>query len=239
MNLLKNLAAPLAVMAVVVCSPSVASAESYTFSSCLTANWVGCSGLPDQMKVDVTDAGGGYVDFKFTNAIGIASSITALYFDAAAGLFKSIKVQSESAGVDFKTESLSPPNTPGANGISPPFVVSVLENGPGKSDNVTLGADTQGSPQGIDAASESLVLRLGLGTGKTFSDIIAALDKGPGVDALRIAAHIQSLPGGQSESIICCDTGTGIPSPEPASMALFGLMAIGAAHRIRRRVATN
>jgi hypothetical protein len=231
LNVFKSFGASALVVAVVALAPAEAQAVPYTFSNCLTANWSGCSSLPAQMKVDVTDAGGGYVDFKFTNDVGISSSITAIYFDAD-GLFKSIAVQSESAGVDFKTGSLSPPNVPGANGATPPFQMTVI---PKAGPDISLGADTQGSPNGINSASEYLVLRLKLNDTKTFNDIINALDDGPGVDSLRIAAHIQSLPGGQSDSIICCGTGTGVPSPEPASIALFGIVAIALAQRMRRR----
>lgn len=232
MNVFKSFGASALVAAVVALAPAEAQAVPYTFSNCLTANWIGCSGLPAQMKVDVTDAGSGYVDFKFTNDVGISSSITAIYFDAD-GFFKSIAVQSESAGVDFQTGNLSPPDVPGANGATPPFQLTVIpkNNGP----DISLGADTQGSPSGIDSASEYLVLRLKLKDTKTFNDIISALDDGPGVDSLRIAAHIQSLPGGQSDSIICCGPGNGYPSPEPASIALFGIVAIALAQRMRRR----
>ena len=235
MNLLKRFGTPVVVaLGVVALSPSEAEAVPYTFTECITANWAGCNTVPTQMKVDVTDAGGGFVDFTFMNEVGVPSSITALYFDAE-GFFSSIAVQSQSAGVMFTPGDPEPPDAPGKNNASPPFSVTLLPNGPGSADNVTLAVDASGSPEGIDSATERLVVRLGLATGKTFSDIIGALDQGSNVDSLRIAAHVQSLPTGQSETIICCDTGTGIPSPEPASIALFGLMALALAHRMRRR----
>jgi hypothetical protein len=34
-----------------------------------------------RFTVEVTDAGGGEVNFKFVNAVGISSSITEIYFD--------------------------------------------------------------------------------------------------------------------------------------------------------------
>jgi len=221
-------------LAVVALSPSEAQAVPYTFSECITSNWVGCNTVPTQMKVDVTDAGGGFVDFAFTNEVGVLSSITVLYFDAE-GFFTSIAVQSQSAGVQFTPGDPEPPDAPGKNNATPPFSVTVLPNGPGKGDDVTLAVDASGSPEGINSATEELVVRLSLAAGVTFNDIIGALDQGPNVDSLRIAAHVQSLPTGQSDTIICCGTGPGIPSPEPASIALFGLMAIALAHRMRRR----
>ena len=230
MNVFKSFGASVLVAAVVALAPAEAQAVPYTFSNCLTANWAGCSGLPAQMKVDVTDAGSGFVDFKFTNDVGISSSITAIYFDADA-FFKSISVKNQSAGVDFTAGNPTPPNTPGHNNATPPFQVTVI---PQPGPDLILGADTQGSPNGVDSASEFVKLRLELKNGKTFNDIIAALDQGPGVDSLRIAAHIQSLPGGQSEAIICCDTGVYV-TPEPAAIALFGIVAIALAHRMRRR----
>jgi len=218
--------------------PAAAEAAPYTFSSCISSNNSGlCASLPSQLKVDVTAAGSGYVDFKFTNDIaggGIASSITALYFDAT-GFLTSISVLGESAGVDFKTTRVSPPDVPSANGADPDFVVTE----PLKADTVS-----PTSPNGINAAGEYLTLRMAIAVGKTFDDVKAALDLGPTTDAgIRIAAHVQAIgTGGQSDSVICCSAVGGPPPPsipEPATLALFGLTALGTAYRVRQRRAAS
>ena len=223
----------IATMALVGLMPAAAAAESYSFDSCISANWTGCSTLPSQLKVEVTNVGDEYVDFTFTNDIGIESSITAIYFDVAGGLFTGIDVEAQTDGVDFEAGDPTPPDVPSATGATPPFEVTTL-GGKGKN-KVTLGADSAGSPEGLDDPTESVTLRLKLAEGVTLADIIAALDEGSEVDSLRIAAHIQSLPGGLSDSVICCGSGDGTPSPEPASISLFGLLALAAAYRLRRR----
>lgn len=234
----------LAAMAVVGLLPSSASADPYTFTfdSCVSNNWSGCGtdSFLSKLQVEVTQTDAGYVDFKFTNTYvapdGTTPSITALYFDLGDTLFTDIAVLSESAGVDFTAGNPTPPDLPAANGADPDFEVTKITTGHGSNKKtVTLGADTQGSPTGIDSPTESVTLRLTLATGVDFADIISAIEDGPGVDSLRIAAHIQSLPGGLSDSVICCGSGDGTPSPEPASMSLFGLITLGAAYRMRRR----
>ena len=236
MRLVRNFSIGACALAFFALMPAAASAETYTFDSCISSNWSGCSTLPSQLKVEVTDAGSGYVDFKFTNNIGIESSITAIYFDAD-GLFTGITVSDYTDGVAFEAGDPTPPDVPSATGATPPFQVTTLG---GKSKNrVTLGADSAGSPEGLDDPGESVTLRLKLADGVTFTDIINALDDGTHVDSLRIAAHIQGLPGGFSDSVICCGSkltpGGQSSTPEPATMSLFGLMALGAAYRLRRR----
>lgn len=234
----------IAVLSFVGLLPASASADPYTFTfdGCLSNNWSGCGSdsFLSKLQVEVTQTDTGYVDFKFTNAYvdlnGNTPSITAIYFDLGQSLFTDIAVLNESSGVDFTAGNPTPPDAPASSGAEPTFEVTKITTGQGKDKTtVILGADTQGSPTGVDSPTESVTLRLTLGSGFDFADIISAIEDGPGVDSLRIAAHIQSLPGGLSDSVICCGSGDGTPSPEPASMSLFGLMALGAAYRLRRR----
>ena len=203
----------LAVVMALVALPAAARAETYTFDACMSSNYSGCSQLLTQMKVEVTDAGGGFVDFKFTNDATIASSITALYFDAA-GYLTTLSIQTE-VGVDFKTTNVTPPDAPSGDTYTPQFSVTA---------NLSTDTTSPASQNGINSSGDYLVLRMGIDPSKSFADIINALNLGSETDALRIAAHVQGLPQGQSDTLICC-TGTGISSPEPASLSLFGLMA--------------
>ena len=65
-----------------------------------------------QLSVNVSDAGGGRVAFKFMNSGPSASSITAVYFDADS-LFSGVSIMNAS-GVRFSLGA-TPPNLPGGN----------------------------------------------------------------------------------------------------------------------------
>src|SRR5262245_26656672 len=67
-----------------------------------------------QLSVDVSDAGGGKVAFKFVNSGPNASSITAVYFDDGALLGGASIVNGP--GVKF-SPGATPPNLPGGNPI--------------------------------------------------------------------------------------------------------------------------
>src|SRR5687768_18488478 len=71
--------------------------------------------VASQLSVEVTDAGGGQVDFKFINAIDIDSSITDIYFDDGAGVLADIASISDSGARVAFSEGASPGNLPGGN----------------------------------------------------------------------------------------------------------------------------
>jgi hypothetical protein len=227
MRLVGRFGVAVAALTLIPLLPAAAQAETYTFDACITSNYSGCATVAGQITVEVTQTTAGFVDFKFMNTATVESSITALYFDAT-GFLTSLAIKEESSGVDFKTTNVAPPEVPGSGTWVPQF-------------SVTSGLSTDTispkAPNGINEAGEFLTLQMGLAAGKTFTDIINALNLGSETDALRIAAHVQGLPKGQSDSIICCTGGGGTPSPEPASISLFGLIALGAAYKLRRREA--
>ena len=204
--------------------PGRAEAVSYTFTNCFDNNSGLCSELAPQLKVEVTSVGN-FVDFTFTNAIGIASSITDIYFDAD-GFLTDIKIQSESTGVDFALGT-EPPQPPGANQAMPPFEVT---------HSLIAGATAPPSQNGINSASEFLTVRFKR-DGVSFDQIIAALEAGPNTaSGIRIAAHVQGIgPNGASDTFICCGGGENVSAPEPAIMALFGIGLFAVAARARRR----
>ena len=83
-------------------TPTKAEAYTYTFSYCLENNSGLCETVASQLKVEVTESSeDGWVNFTFTNDVGIQSSVTDLYFDAD-GYFSTMKIVGESAGVDFR-----------------------------------------------------------------------------------------------------------------------------------------
>ena len=215
------------ITAIVVLLPARAEAETYTFSTCFDNNSGVCSELASQLLVEVTQSADGYVEFTFTNEIGIKSSITDIYFDAD-GYLSNMVISGYSDGVSFTAGSGSPSLPPGGSDATPPFVVTS-----------SLLADSD-SPKvaknGINSADEYLTLQFQITDNQSFAQIIAAIEEGINEgDGIRIAAHVQAIgSNGESDTFICC-TGGGTPSPEPASMALFGLLAVGAAYRLRRR----
>jgi hypothetical protein len=209
--------------------PARAGAETYTFSYCLENNSGLCEDIASQLKVEVTLAAVDepWVNFTFTNEVGITSSITDLYFDAT-GFFDKMKILTESAGVNFELGA-NPSEVPGAGEAEPDFVVST-----------SLSADSEPprTENGINADGESLTISFKMAQGVTFDEVIDALNLGPGSDeGIRIAAHLQGVgPNGESDSLICCTPGENvIPSPEPAVLALFGMGLFAVGLRIRRK----
>ena len=216
----------------VVLLPIDAAAVSYTFSYCFDNNSSVCSEIAQQMTVDVTDAGGGKVNFEFQNNVGEASSVTALYFDAG-GFLGNMVILDEAGGADFTEGSASPSDPPGGEQAIPPFETTA---------SLLADANNPKPQKGLNSIDDGLTLQFDIENGLTFTDIIAALNLGPNEgDGIRIAAHVQGIGrGGQlSDTFICCSPGSGggnggSPTPEPATASLFGLAALAAAYRVRR-----
>jgi hypothetical protein len=164
-----------------------------------------------QFSVIVSDAGGGLVDFKFLNNVGIASSITDVYFED--GTLLAIAQITSSAGVSF-SEGASPGNLPGGNAVG--FVATT---------GFTADSNPPVSPNGVNTATEWLNIRYSLQGGQTFNDTIASLNNG----TLRIGMHVQSI-GTEGDSDGFVNTVV-IPLPTTAGLALAGLGAVA----IRRR----
>jgi hypothetical protein len=200
----------LAYAPLVLCLSSPVWADLYTFER-ISSN--SSSDVASQLLVNVTNPGGGKVDFKFTNAVGLASSITQIYFDDDAGVLGAIDSLIESAGVDFVVDG-APPDLPGGATIS--FAAT---------HRATAGSPV--SHNGINSNTESLVIRFSLVSTQTFADVINALDS----NLLRIGLHVQALPDGKSDSYI--NGGelpppiTAVPSPTAAVLGLLGLATVG------------
>lgn len=167
-----------------------------------------------QLAVEVNPAGPGQVSFTFTNNVGIASSITDVYFDD--GTLLGIATVTYSAGVNF-SQGASPGNLPGGNLATPAFVT-------------TAGFSADSNPpteaNGVDAANEWLTITFNLINGKTFNDTIAALASGE----LRIGLHVQAIgQTGGSDSYI--NNPNPIPLPGAALLGALGLAVAGWAKR--------
>ncbi len=186
-----------------------AFAASYGFTR-ITGN--SSSDVASQMSVDVTDIGGGQVQFRFFNNVGIASSICDIYFDAD-GVLNSIASITGSSGVSF-SEGASPANLPGGNGISPGFEAS-------------LSADSASptTQNGVNSASEWVNMILNLESGQSFGDLISALNSG----AVRLGLHAQAIGSdGQSDGFV----NRVVPVPAALMLGSLGMALVAMRRRL-------
>lgn len=180
--------------------------------------------LGAQMSMEVADytvtGATNDVTFTFRNNVGVASSITDIYWDTGTtALLASINILSQSSGVNFAMGA-DPSNVPGATNI-----------------NFTADQSSDSAPppiaSGIDSSTESLTFLATLSAGKTLADVVASMNSATASD-LRVALHVQAIAG-QSAGFV---NGSGGPppngTPEPGSMALV-LAGLGGLAWIVRR----
>lgn len=181
--------------------------------------------LSSQLLVDVSSVGSG-VEFKFTNDVGIASSITDVYFDLGSntGLFSTFSIAAQSTGVSYDL-SPSPGNLPGGNTID--FTSD-------------FGGDStapQTSANGVNATGEFITFLGTLGSGMTYDNFLADLMNG----TFRVGLHIQAIndyadcenspnPDCGSDSYVSVN-----PVPVPAAAWLFGTALLGFFATTRRK----
>ncbi len=166
----------------------------------------------DQLFVEVIDAGAGIVDFKFTNAGPLASSITDLYWDD--GSLLGIASVVSGPGTDF-SQGASPGNLPGGNDCDPAFVTTA---------GFSADSEPPAQPNGVNPG-EYVTIRFNLIGGGTFADVIDEISGG----TLRIGIHVQGFSSGGSEGFVFCPD----PVPAPAAFGLLGILGVAALRRRR------
>jgi hypothetical protein len=192
------------------CSASALATVTYSFNN-ITANSLADAAAGEaQCFVDVDPVGATQVSFTFRNNGPLAMSITDVYFDD--GTLLGIASVVNFPGVSF-TQGASPPNLPGGNLASPPFVTTA---------GFLADSNPPAQPNGINPG-EQLQIIFDLIGGNTYADTIDALDGG---SALRIGIHVQGFAGGGSESFI-----NNVPTP--GSIVLLGLGGLLASRRRR------
>lgn len=205
------------------CSIS-AQAATLSFQCITNTNATNCTTGANQLSVTVS-AGtlATQALFTFTNSGSNASSITDVYWDDGT-LLGIASVNVNNVGTVSFSQYASPSNLPGGSSITPAFVTtagfSVDSNSPHLSQN------------GVNPG-ESLGVLFNLQTGKTYTDLLAALDAAhrdqPG--DLRIGIHVQSFSDGGSESFINVPTAV----PLPAAVWLLGSGLIGMGGFLRKK----
>ena len=197
---------------------TAAQAQNYSFSCISNNSTTDCATGEAQLGMTLTQ-GDGYVEFMFTNAGPLASSITDIYWDWADGeaLFdNSTGSITSSSGVSYNWGA-NPANLPSGNGLTPSF-------------SAELGADSNApaQPNGVNPG-EWVSFRFLTGVTSTAADLLSG--------DLRIGMHVQGFSGGGSESYVNRSTTVVAPVPEPEAYALMlaGLGVVGAVARRKRK----
>lgn len=199
-----------------------AQAAGYSFSCLSNNNAANCADGAGALAMDVSDAGGGFVDFTFRNFSTRGSSITEVYFDD--GTLLGISILGDSGkGVNFSLIKVDPKNLPAGNTAFPPFQVTAGFSADAEKNT------KDGVQNALDGGrQEFLTIRFELLSGKSFGDTIAALNT-PG-DHLRVGLHVRGFENGGSESFLHVAQA---PEPETWALMLAGLGLIAVMQRRR------
>lgn len=195
-----------AALAAGLASTGPASAASVGFAN-ITNN--GNHDLSSQLVMEISAGGGDEVLFKFMNNVGIASSITDVYFDlgtAPSFALGNMSI-SDQSGVSFSMGA-NPGDVPGGNIIG--FTADA---------GLTADSKAPAAPNGINALGDYLTISAFLTSG-TFDALLSDLRSG----MFRVAMHIQSIADGglnDSESYVSTTV------PLPAAAWLFGTALLG------------
>ncbi|MCW5731774.1 MAG: hypothetical protein KIT20_13530 [Alphaproteobacteria bacterium] len=184
--------------------------------------------ISGQLGLEVTPDGDNAIHFTFTNAVGIAASITDIYFDDIEPFsVGSLSIAARSQGVSFGLGA-TPHNVPGGNEIG--FLAD-------------FSADSNAGPggvsgNGVNAAWEFLTLRFLLIEDFSFEEVVARMLEGE----FRIALHVQSI-GAERRSdgyVTTASREKAAPEvPEGNGLGLLGLGLLTLGFALRRRVSSE
>lgn len=200
----------MALLAVACWAPG-ASAVTYGFNAITANEFVDVLIGEAQLYMDVTDPGGAGVLFTFRNIGPNDSSICDIYFYDGALLGATMSIIN-SSGVSF-SENANPAALPGGNpyGLPPASVVFSADS------------DSAVAPNGVNPG-ESLGIQFALASGKSFGDVIAALNAAIAnppfpAGSTVVGIRVQGFEDGGSEGFV--------HTPLPPSVLLLGSGLLG------------
>lgn len=203
-------------------STGLANAATYNFYNITNDS----PDVADQLSMEVLDVGGTQVSFTFLNDVGIASSITDIYFDDGLPAIVAGPINIlASAGVAFDLV-VAPPDLPGGDEIFPIFDVTA---------GLSADSSNPAPANGVSSSSEWVTLILNYTGGSTIASIFAALNSGD----LRVGIHVQSIAGGTSDSYINIPgpNQTVVPLPAGLLLLISALGGLGFLSRFRKGAA--
>jgi len=182
--------------------------------------------LANQFRVEVSDIGGGQVQFEFFNTGSIESFVTDIYFEDSALLNFSdpnnnLIGSNTISNVGWSWDA-APPNLPGGSSVG--FFTA--------STGGSADSDPPVSRNGIDnTINEDIYFQIDLGSGWGFNDVTSSLLSGD----LRLGIRVQGIGTEDfSDSYI---TTAVVPLPSGAGMALAGaaVLALWGRHKRQQR----
>jgi hypothetical protein len=203
-----------------------------------------------QFLADVTDLGGGMVQFKISNSPGIASAISEFYL-ADSNLPSPPQPGSPSNPGNISTYFQNGPVAQGPNQGTVQFTLNANVNPVNPADlpggnTVGFVSDQNVSSEDVQVPAnanrinpgEFLILKYNLLSGVTFNDVMTDLESG----LLRMGLHVQSI-GTQGGSDSFVNNQTPIqepePAPEPGTTAALGLFALGGLALLKKKRADS
>lgn len=194
----------------------------YGFSN-ITNNAPSPIDVASQLKMTVTDDGGGKVSFKFQNEVGIASTVEQVFFDFDDTQSSLLKVapaptvtNTDGGGVGQAvtfTGTVGSATLPGGNGAPYNFDTDYYAS-----------ADSPAPKKGLNEALDALTVTFDLSSGRAFTDVTDWLDSG----LLRVGMHVISIgTASKSDSFLNTPQTNGIvPVPSAVVLAGSGVLAI-------------
>jgi len=203
-----------------------AGAALYGFTPVSFHSGAAANAVAAQLSLDVTPSGSDAL-FTFTNNGLVPSTITGTYFDDGAGVLDSLLTPINGSGVSFGLGD-SPANLSAAkvpyHFRADFWAAAKAPKGLGK--------------KGVDNTGEFVTIPFALESGKSFAEVLAALDAGLAdptstIGTLRVGICVQSIgTAGQSDAFLL----TPVHAPLPGAV-LLGLLGLSAAGLEMRRLA--
>lgn len=171
-----------------------------------------------------TDSSSSSILFRFINSGPKDANIARIYFDNGPLAAPTMFVYAPGGPMVKFQYGANPPVLPGGEDLVPKFLA----------DTSLSVSSVNPPPKNGVGASEELGVVFSLSGSRNVSDVIEALNMTDGVDPLRIGIHVIGFEDGGSESFVTVPT-TPLPPPdepnplpEPSSLAVFGLITLGA-----------